>query len=252
MTPGDASDFGQFRFVQKDLQAFTHANEYILLIMMSQRYLRESSLATFRAVITLIAALVALTIRIGAQVPQRDSLAPPVAPLPPSDSVYRPEELRGYLFGTFGPRPVFRSLALAGFDQWRGRPTAFPQNGRGFADRLGTRFAQVAISHTLRFGLSRAFDQRTMRYQPCTCGDSINRFTHALVAPLRVSTPDGPRLSMLNPLTELASGILVTGTRSDGLHVGEGIRNGVTSVAAESVTALLREFWPWHWRPPFL
>ena len=57
---------------------------------------------------------------------------------------------------------------------------------------------------------------------------------------------------MLYPLTEITSGILVTGARSDGLHVGEGIRNGITAVAAESALALLREFWPWRWRPPFL
>jgi hypothetical protein len=206
----------------------------------------------FRAAIAFAAAVITLPFRAAAQDPQRDSVVAPVTPLVQTDSVYQPEDLRGYLFGTFGPRPLIRSLALAGFDQWRGHPSAFPQNRRGFADRLGSRYAQVAISHTIRFGLSRAFEQRTIRYQPCACGDSISRFTYALVSPLRVNTPNGRRLSMMNPLTEIASGILVTAARSDGLHVGDGIRNGITGVAAESATALLREFWPWRWRPPFL
>ena len=209
-------------------------------------------MTTIRAVITVAAAVITLPLRTAAQDPQRDSVAAPVAPLVQADSVYRPEDLRAYLFGTFGPRPLIRGVALSGFDQWRGHPTAFPQNGRGFADRLGSRYAQVAISHTIRFGLARAFDQRTIRYRPCACGDSISRFTYALVAPLRVNTPNGHRLSMLYPLTEIASGILVTAARSDGLHVGDGIRNGITGVAAESATSLLREFWPWRWRPPFL
>lgn len=169
-----------------------------------------------------------------------------------ADSAYQPEELRSYLLGTFGPRPVILSAALAGFDQWRMRPSAFPQNGRGFADRLGSRYAQVVISHTLRFGIARTLDERTIRYQPCACGDSTSRFAHALIAPLRVSTPSGVRLSLMYPLTEIVSGILVTAARSDGLHVGDGIRNGLVSIAAASATSLVREFWPWQWRPPFL
>jgi hypothetical protein len=156
------------------------------------------------------------------------------------------------LFGTFGPRPLFRGVLLAGFDQWRGRVAAFPQNGRGFEDCVGSRYAQVAISHTIRFGLARAVDQRSVKYEPCSCGDSISRFRHALMAPFRVSTPNGRRLSMLFPMTEIASGILVTAARSDGLHVRDGIRSGLTGVAAESGISLVKEYWPWRWRPPFL
>ena len=186
------------------------------------------------------------------QDPPRDSVVAPVAPLVQADSIYRPEELRAYLVGTFGPGPLISGAALAGFDQWRGRPSAFPANWRGYGDRLGSRYAQVAISHTLRFGLSRAFGQRTIRYRPCACGDSISRFAYALIAPLRVNTPTGRRLSILYPLTEITSGILVTAARSDGLHVGDGVRNGITAVVAGSAISLVREFWPWRWRPPFL
>jgi hypothetical protein len=217
-----------------------------------------------RAAVAVAAAVLALACRAAAQDPPRDTVVAParvvapdtvvarVAPRANADSVYRPEEFRGYLSGTFGPRPLARALALAGFDQWRGRPVAFPPNGRGFADRLGSRYGQLAISHTLRFAFARAFDERTIRYQPCACGDSISRFRYALVAPLRVNTPTGRHLSMLYPVTEIASGILVTTVRSDGLHVRDGILNGLTGIAAESGMSLVREFWPWRWRPPFL
>jgi hypothetical protein len=168
------------------------------------------------------------------------------------DSVYRPEELRGYLFGTFGPRPVIRALALAGYDQWRRRPPNLPSGWRGFEDRLGARYGQVAISHTLRFGLSRVFDERTIRYRPCVCGDSASRLAYALISPLRVNTPRGIRLSIMNPVAEITSGILVTAVRPGGFNVADGARNGIIGLAGESATSLVREFWPWHWRPPFL
>lgn len=210
------------------------------------------SVTTIQGAITPAATVIPLSLRAAAQDPQRDSAVGPVAPLVHVDSVYRPEELRAYLFGAFGPGPLVGSVALAGLDQWRRRPSAFPTNWRGYADRLGSRYAQVAISQTLRFGFSRAFNQRTIRYRPCACGDSISRFAFALIAPLRVNTPNGHRLSMLYPLTEITSGILVTATRSDGLHVSDGIRNGITRVAAESAISLFREFWPWRRRPPFL
>ncbi|MDB4898219.1 MAG: hypothetical protein JWN53_27 [Gemmatimonadetes bacterium] len=207
-----------------------------------------------------IAGLFALPLLAGGQATTRDSAvvlprdSATALPLPPAstDSIYRPETFDEYLVGMVGPRPLIRIVALSGFDQWRGRPVAFPSNGRGFGDRLGSRAGQLAISHTLRFGIARAFDERTVKYQLCACGDSLSRFRYALLSPLRVNTPTGRRLSPMYPITEIVSGILVTTVRSDGLHVRDGILNGLTGVAAESATSLVREFWPWHWRPPFL
>lgn len=168
------------------------------------------------------------------------------------DTTYHRVGTKDYLLGLVGPRAVLRSLALAGFDQWRGRPVAYARNWRGFEDRLGSRFGQVAISHTLRFAASRALNERTMRYQPCACGDSLSRWRYALLGPFRVTSPTGVHFSAMNPTAEIASGILVTGVRSSGLSVGEGVRAGVTGIAFESLADVVREFWPWKWRPPFL
>jgi hypothetical protein len=151
-----------------------------------------------------------------------------------------------------GPRAVLRSFALAGYDQWRNHPAAYARDWHGFEERLASRYGQVAISHTLRFAASRVFDERTIRYQPCACGDSVSRWRYAVLGPLRVSSPAGVHLSPLNPIAEIVSGVLVTGVRSGGLHVGEGARAGVTGLAVESLGDIIREFWPWRWRPPFL
>jgi hypothetical protein len=56
---------------------------------------------------------------------------------------------------------------------------------------------------------------------------------------------------MLNPTTELLGGIASTGFRSSGFRAVDGVRNGVTGLAMESLTDVAREFWPFNWRPPF-
>jgi hypothetical protein len=169
-----------------------------------------------------------------------------------TDTSYHEQSFGSYVSSMIGPLPVLRTLALSGFDQWRGRPLAFPKNSRGFEDRLGSRFGQLGISRTLRFGAARAFDERPVRYRPCTCTETGDRATYALLSPLRMSTPTGLRLTALNPVTELASGILVTAVHPGGFNVRDGLVAGVTSVASESALSLVREFWPFHWRPPFM
>jgi hypothetical protein len=169
-----------------------------------------------------------------------------------ADSVFTPMTVGQYVRGIFGPRSVLRGVGLAGFDQWRGQPRSYPRTWRGFEDRLGARYGQVVISHTLRFGASRVFDERILRYWPCGCGDSTSRLLHALTGPYRVTSPAGIRYSALNPITELASGVLVTSVRPGGFRVGEGFRNGATGLISESIVDVVREYWPWHWRPPFL
>jgi hypothetical protein len=190
--------------------------------------------------------LVAVVPRIGE--PQ-DSVSVPRAR---RDSVFATVTFREYLRGMVGPRSVLRGVGLAGFDQWRRRPRSLPETWRGFEDRLGARYGQVAISHTLRFGASRILDERTLRYWPCECGESESRLLHALAGPYRVVSPGGIHSSWLNPATELVSGVLVTSVRPGGLRVGEGIRNGATALVGESLVDVVREFWPWGWRPPYL
>jgi hypothetical protein len=169
-----------------------------------------------------------------------------------ADSIFVPVTVDGYVRGIVGPRSVLRGLALASYDQWRGYPAGYPRTWRGFEDRAGARYGQVVISHTLRSVASRVFDERNLRYWPCGCGDSTSRLLHALAGAYRVTSPRGIHYSVLNPLTELTSGVLVTGVRPGGLHVGEGLRNGATGLVGESLFDVVREYWPWRWRPPFL
>jgi hypothetical protein len=85
-----------------------------------------------------------------------------------------------------------------------------------------------------------------MRFTPSPCGDSVNRFVYAIESPLRVMTPSGAKLSLLNPVTEMVGGILVTSVHPGGLSVRRGVAAGATGIAGESAWSLVREFWPWH------
>jgi len=167
------------------------------------------------------------------------------------DSAYRRETVSEYLMNTFGPRPTVRAIALAGFKQLRHSPRNYPRTWRGYEDRLGSTYAQVVISHTLRSSTAWLVDERTIPFKPCVCTDS-SRFRYAIETPFRVITPNGVRLSLYNPLTEIVSGILVTPLRGSGIRIGEGIANGVLGIAGESAGALVRQFWPFTWRPKFL
>jgi hypothetical protein len=173
------------------------------------------------------------------------------APDSGADSLYVRETMKEYLMRTFGPVPAGRAIALAGYNQALGRPRNFPRTWHGYEDRLATAYVQVAISHTLRSAGSRLVDQRVMRFQRCRCAGS-SRFVYAVETPMRVTTPNGVRLSFLNPVTEVASGILVTPLHGPGIRVGEGIVSGAIGIASESGWALVREYWPWQWRPPFV
>lgn len=165
--------------------------------------------------------------------------------------IYTPLTVRDFAYGFVAPRAVFRAAALSGYDQWRGKPEAYRQTWRGFEERFGGRYGQIAIGHVLRFSGSRIFGERTFRYRPCGCDDSASRLAFALLGPYRVISPQGVHYSALNPTTEMLSGILSTGLRSNGFSLRDGVRNGVTGLAIESLTDVAREFWPFRWRPPF-
>jgi hypothetical protein len=169
---------------------------------------------------------------------------------PDSVPVYRPETVRAYLLNTYGPLPLLRSAALAGYDQWRGYPKEFPRNGHGYLDRVSSRSAQIAIAHTIRFGVARALDERATRFSPCTCVGFEPRLAHALILPYRVDSPGGTHLSVLTPLSDLTSGVLVTSVHPGGFSLIDGLRGGLTDLLASSLIAAGREFWPFHWRPP--
>ena len=169
-----------------------------------------------------------------------------------SGARYRPESFTHFAMRTFGPLPLLRSTAMAGLDQWRRAPVGWSQTGRGFRDRLDSHLSAEVLSHTIRFGVASAAREEIGKYQRCECVGFGARLEHALVTPLRVETPRGEHLSAVTPFGEIASALVVTSVQPGGFSIGRGLHAGASGLASASLTAVAREFWPWHWRPPGL
>ena len=185
---------------------------------------------------------------VGAQVAVGDSC---VAMVAERDSTTAPT-VASYVVGTFGPRSVAGSVALASFDQWRDEPKNLPQDRRGFVDRLGGRYGANVIAGTMEFGIGRITGVQPADFHPLSCGPRALRWRHALLAPFSVHSRFGTSLSLIPPVTALVSGVLVTIPSPLGLRVGDGLLNGAAGLAGQAALAAAREFWPFRWRPPFL
>jgi len=169
-----------------------------------------------------------------------------------SDARFRSESFASFAKRTFGPVPLLRSTALSGVEQWRRQPVHRAQTSRGFRDRLDSRLGGEVLGHTIRFAFERVAHEAPEKYHACQCEGLERRLSHALLTPFRVATPNGERLSAVGPLGDLVSGLAVTSVQPGGFSPSRGLQSGAGGVASAALTSVVREFWPWHWRPPGL
>jgi hypothetical protein len=165
---------------------------------------------------------------------------------------YQPESFAHFAMHTFGPVPLLRSSAMAAFDQWRRQPDDWFENKRGLRNRLDSRLGAEMLAHTIRFGFARVASEQSGKYRRCVCADFGARLEYALVTPFRVETPGGERLSAITPFGDVTSALVVTSVHPGGFSVSRGLISGASGLASASLTSVVREFWPWHWRPPGL
>ena len=165
---------------------------------------------------------------------------------------YVPESFAHFAMRTFGPVPLLRSTAMAGFDQWRRQPDGWFQNRRGLRDRLDSRLGAEMLAHTIRFGFARAAREEQGKFRRCDCADFGARLEYALLTPFRVETPRGEHFSAITPFGDITSALVVTSVHPGGFSVRRGLLAGASGIASASLTSVAREFWPWHWRPPGL
>lgn len=171
---------------------------------------------------------------------------------PDSDARFRAESFASFAKRTFGPVPLLRSTALAGFDQWRRQPVHWTQTSHGFRDRLDSRIGGEVLGHSIRFAFDRAAHEQREKFHVCQCEGLEPRLSYALLTPLRVDTPNGQRLSAMAPLGALVSALAVTSVHPGGFSLSRGLEGGAGGVASAALTSVVREFWPWRWRPPGL
>jgi hypothetical protein len=166
-----------------------------------------------------------------------------------SVNAYRRMSLGEYGSRVLGPRALLRDVATAGFDQATGRPTQWPKSWRGYGDRVSSRLGTAAVAQAVVFGVSNALGERPAHFTLCGCTGTRARITHALLMPMRMDTPRGPHLSLLAPVSELGSSILITSLHPGGFSVRDGLIGGAVGVLGSALGSVGREFWPWHRRP---
>lgn len=163
---------------------------------------------------------------------------------------YRRMTLGDYAGRVMGPRALARDFALSAFDQLTHRPREWGKNWDGYHDRLASRLGARAIAQTFVLGVSVFYDERRAYFTTCNCTGRGPRLRHALLTPFRVDTPDGTRLSLVVPASEIAGSLLITSLRPGGFKGGAGLVGGATGLLGSALQSTVREFWPWHWRPP--
>ncbi len=183
------------------------------------------------------------TLRLGAQQPalpvnadsaEIDTLAVDSA------TAYRRFTIEDYTWRVFGPRALLRDVAAAGIGQAR----------EGYGNRMSSHLGSAAISQGVILGVSAAFNERPARFTLCQCTGKRSRFVHAMLIPWQMDAPNGTHLSLIAPVSEIGSAILLTNINPRGFSVRDGLVSGATGLLLSSLSSVAREFWPWHRRPP--
>ncbi|MDX2183581.1 MAG: hypothetical protein SFW08_06325 [Gemmatimonadaceae bacterium] len=87
---------------------------------------------------------------------------------------------------------VIGTLTLTTLDHLLRSPEAWPQNGSGYAQRLGVRSVQFLASATVESGLAAVWNDR-LGYTPCRCDGAARRSSHVLWQSLTVGRRGGRR-----------------------------------------------------------
>jgi hypothetical protein len=106
---------------------------------------------------------------------------------PPADWHGRTEV---YLKRLVGPQAALHVLPVAAWDQVRTFPKEWGSGGKGFADRLGSEYAQFILSETIQLGFQ-AVHKEDLRYFRVGQGGFFKRTGHAVKRAVIVSNTRG-------------------------------------------------------------
>jgi hypothetical protein len=171
------------------------------------------------------------------------TLDPNNPPPPPADWNGRIEQ---YIKSFVGPQLVFEVLPAAAWDHARRFPKEWGGKSIGFADRLGSEYAQFILSQTIQLGFS-AFHKEDLRYFRVGQGSFFRRTGHAMRGAVIVSNMHGGETIALGSIAG-AFGSWAVATqwwepRSEQAFSRVMLWGGVPLLTTAG-TNVLREFWP--------
>jgi hypothetical protein len=160
--------------------------------------------------------------------------------------------LKNYLSDTFGPGTWLAAGILAGRDQGRnrgsgtklhGEPPEWGQGAEGYGDRYASRFGQIALSQTVRYGMGSLL-REDVSYHRCQCQGFLPRMTHVFIGSYTAKTVSGRTVfsvpNLLGPLT--AGQIAVAGWYPSRFDQRQGLRLAVPLLTGGPIRNAIREF----------
>lgn len=159
---------------------------------------------------------------------------------------------KGFLYEAFGPGTVIAAGILAGRDQGRnrnsdtrphGEPPEWGQGAEGYGDRYASRFGQIAIGQTIRYGTG-ALLHEDVDYHRCQCSGFLPRLGHAFIGSYTAKTRGGSTVfSLPNVIGPLAAGqIAVAGWYPSRFDQRQGLRLSVPLLTGAPIRNTIREF----------
>ena len=162
---------------------------------------------------------------------------------PPADWHGR---LEVYLKSLVGPQVVFEVLPEAVWDHARKFPKEWGSHGIGFADRLGSEYAQFILSQTIQLGFA-AIHKEDPRYFRVGQGNFFRRTGHAIRGAVIVSNTKGGETLAVGEIAGAFGSWAIASQwwepRSE-QSFGHVMLWGGVPLATKAGTNILREFWP--------
>jgi hypothetical protein len=86
----------------------------------------------------------------------------------------RKQQLRNYLYSTFGPPAIISTAVGAALDQNKPAPPEWDSGAEGYGERYGWRFGMQMIGHTAEYSLAAAIHE-DVAYHRCQCKGFLPR-----------------------------------------------------------------------------
>jgi len=153
------------------------------------------------------------------------------------------QQIRSYIYSTFGP-PAFISAAVgAGLDQKKPAPPEWDSGAEGYGERYGWRFGMQMIGHTSEYSLG-ALVHQDVAYHKCDCTRFISRSSHAIISTLTAKTTSDRTVfsvpSLVSPY--VGSFVAVDAWYPSRYEPADAFRIGSTSFLFKAVGNLVGEF----------
>ena len=100
------------------------------------------------------------------------------------------QQLRNFVYNTFGPPGLISTAIGAGIDQGKPAPPEWDSGAQGYGERYGWRFGMNLTTKATEYTLG-VLTHEDVAYHRCACSGFFPRAGHAFISVLTAKTPGG-------------------------------------------------------------